>query len=115
MEVPPGEYHQFKSEGGCLAFEIYWVELDPGDIERAGVGGNDETNYRPFDPDLDVIQVSSQPAEGIGPIMAQEMPGWPTGEDQKPNLYHGYFNVTLGKWWDNDLNQWTNSPPTTGG
>lgn len=42
-EVPPGEFHQFKSETGCIAYEYYWSELDPNDIERAGVGGMAQT------------------------------------------------------------------------
>lgn len=37
--VWPGEFHSFEVLEDCVAFEIYWVELDPDDIERETVGG----------------------------------------------------------------------------
>ena len=38
--VSPGEYHAFRCiKEGTIAFEIYWVEIDPNDIERESVGG----------------------------------------------------------------------------
>jgi len=37
--VPPGQWHKFEVLEDCIAFEIYWVELDLGDIERETVGG----------------------------------------------------------------------------
>ena len=37
--VKPGEYHSFEALGTVDALEVYWVELDPGDIERETVGG----------------------------------------------------------------------------
>lgn len=37
--VPPGQWHQFEVLEDCVAFEIYWVELDPNDIERETIGG----------------------------------------------------------------------------
>jgi mannose-6-phosphate isomerase-like protein (cupin superfamily) len=42
--VAPGEYHKFEVLEDCVAFEIYWVELDPGDIERETVGGIQNDN-----------------------------------------------------------------------
>lgn len=43
-DIPPGITHQFEVvEDGSVAYEIYWVELDESDIERATQGGiNDE-------------------------------------------------------------------------
>jgi hypothetical protein len=38
--VPPGQFHQFEILEDCIAYEIYWVELDPGDIDRETVGGS---------------------------------------------------------------------------
>ena len=38
--VAPGQWHQFEVLEDCVAFEIYWVELDPDDIERETVGGS---------------------------------------------------------------------------
>jgi mannose-6-phosphate isomerase-like protein (cupin superfamily) len=37
--VAPGEYHKFEVVEDCVAYEIYWVELNPKDIERLTVGG----------------------------------------------------------------------------
>jgi len=38
--VAPGEYHTFRCfEEDTVAFEIYWVEINPDDIERKSVGG----------------------------------------------------------------------------
>lgn len=37
--VSPGEYHKFEVLEDCVAYEIYWVELQEGDIERLTVGG----------------------------------------------------------------------------
>ncbi len=37
--IKPGEYHYFEVlEDDTLAFEIYWVEIDPDDIQRKDVG-----------------------------------------------------------------------------
>lgn len=38
-EVPPGAYHQFEALDHCLAFELYWAQYNPQDIEREDVGG----------------------------------------------------------------------------
>ena len=38
--VSPGQYHKFEVIEDCVAYEIYWIELDPNDIERLTVGGN---------------------------------------------------------------------------
>lgn len=40
MSVRPGEYHQFIALSDVVAYEIYWVELDSGDISREIVGGS---------------------------------------------------------------------------
>jgi len=40
--VPPGEFHQFLAKDGCVAYEIYWVEIDSKDIVRESVGGINE-------------------------------------------------------------------------
>lgn len=32
--VAPGEYHQFEALEPTVAFEIYWVEMPPVDIQR---------------------------------------------------------------------------------
>jgi len=37
--VPPGEYHQFFIQDSCIAYEFYWVQIDPKDIVRESVGG----------------------------------------------------------------------------
>jgi len=37
--VPPGLYHKFEVVEDCVAYEIYWVELDPEDIKRRNHGG----------------------------------------------------------------------------
>lgn len=42
ITVPPGFYHRFEVIEDCVAYEIYWVELDPDDIERLTVGGVNE-------------------------------------------------------------------------
>jgi mannose-6-phosphate isomerase-like protein (cupin superfamily) len=39
--VPPGEFHQFCALTEVVAYEVYWVELDPGDIVRENVGGQE--------------------------------------------------------------------------
>ena len=38
-EVEPGEYHDFHAVEETVAYEIYWTQLDPKDIERENVGG----------------------------------------------------------------------------
>ena len=38
-DVPPGTLHEFQALEDCVAIEMYWVELDPRDIERQTVGG----------------------------------------------------------------------------
>ena len=40
--VSPGQYHKFEVLEDCVAYEIYWVELDPNDIERLTIGGMNE-------------------------------------------------------------------------
>lgn len=37
--VKPGVYHQFEALEDCVAFELYWAEYSPEDIERVNVGG----------------------------------------------------------------------------
>lgn len=37
--VRPGEYHMFEALEDTEALEIYWVELDPDDIQRLNQGG----------------------------------------------------------------------------
>ena len=37
--VAPGLWHRFEAMEATLAFEIFWTELDPADIERDGHGG----------------------------------------------------------------------------
>jgi tellurite resistance-related uncharacterized protein len=38
--VKPGEYHLFKCmEDDTVVFEVYWVEIEEGDIDRVSVGG----------------------------------------------------------------------------
>ncbi len=43
-KVPPGEFHKFHntSTNTCIAYEIYWSQLDEGDIVRVDVGGTSE-------------------------------------------------------------------------
>jgi len=37
--IRPGEYHSFEiMEGASVAYEIYWTELNPDDIERKNCG-----------------------------------------------------------------------------
>ena len=36
----PGTYHRFEGLEDTICYEIYWVELDHGDIERDDVGGS---------------------------------------------------------------------------
>ena len=36
--VKPGEYHRFESVTDAICYEIYWVTLDPDDINRRDVG-----------------------------------------------------------------------------
>lgn len=38
-EVPPGEYHMFEALADTVAYEVYWVELQPKDILRDNCGG----------------------------------------------------------------------------
>lgn len=40
--VSPGQFHKFEVLEDCVAYEIYWVELDPDDIDRLTVGGFNE-------------------------------------------------------------------------
>jgi quercetin dioxygenase-like cupin family protein len=42
--VPPGLYHKFIVEEPCVAYEVYWVELNPHDIVRADKGGLNDCN-----------------------------------------------------------------------
>lgn len=42
--VAPGDFHQFEVLEDCVCYEIYWVELDPGDIERETVGGSQKAS-----------------------------------------------------------------------
>lgn len=37
--VAPGDWHRFRVLEDCVAFEIYWVELEAADIDREDVGG----------------------------------------------------------------------------
>lgn len=37
--VNPGEKHMFEALEDSIAYEIYWVELEPGDITRYEKGG----------------------------------------------------------------------------
>jgi len=39
--VPPGSKHKFEVEEDCVAYEIYWVTLEPSDIKRDDHGGTD--------------------------------------------------------------------------
>jgi mannose-6-phosphate isomerase-like protein (cupin superfamily) len=39
LEVAPGFYHQFEALTDCLAFELYWAEYTPDDIDRENEGG----------------------------------------------------------------------------
>jgi len=39
--VEPGVYHMFRALEDTVAYEIYWVELDPNDIVRESVGGKE--------------------------------------------------------------------------
>lgn len=37
--IKPNEYHSFEIlTMGAIAYEIYWTELDPNDIERKNCG-----------------------------------------------------------------------------
>lgn len=38
MEVGPGEFHRFEALTDVTALEVYYVTLDPDDIERETVG-----------------------------------------------------------------------------
>ncbi len=38
-EVPPEKFHRFTVVENCVAYEIYWVELDDSDILRETHGG----------------------------------------------------------------------------
>ena len=38
--VPPGLFHQFNViDGGTIAYEFYWTEIESNDIIRENVGG----------------------------------------------------------------------------
>ena len=37
--IKPGDRHQFEALTDCEVLEVYWVELDPGDIKRHDQGG----------------------------------------------------------------------------
>lgn len=37
--VPPGQVHKFRAISRVIAYEIYWVSLNPNDIARRTVGG----------------------------------------------------------------------------
>lgn len=41
--VRPGEFHRFRALTDVVAYEIYWVEIDPSDITRETVGGVGES------------------------------------------------------------------------
>jgi mannose-6-phosphate isomerase-like protein (cupin superfamily) len=38
-EVAPCQYHAFEVLKDCVAYEMYWVEINQKDIEREGHGG----------------------------------------------------------------------------
>jgi len=38
--VNPGMYHKFEALEDTICYEIYWVDLNHGDIERETIGGN---------------------------------------------------------------------------
>ena len=43
--VPPQTFHRFKTgEDYCVAYEIYWTEIDEKDIERKDVGKKNTKN-----------------------------------------------------------------------
>ena len=37
--VKPNEIHRFSALAPTIAYEIYWIELDPNDIQREDHGG----------------------------------------------------------------------------
>lgn len=37
--VAPGVPHQFEAPEDCVAFELYWAQYSPDDIQRETVGG----------------------------------------------------------------------------
>lgn len=40
LEIKPNFWHRFRAATDCQVIEVYWMpEIDPGDIERANVGG----------------------------------------------------------------------------
>jgi len=39
MQVPPGEYHDFRALEDTVAFELYWAEFNHQDIVRESAGG----------------------------------------------------------------------------
>jgi len=39
MQVPPGEYHEFRALEDTVAFELYWAEFNHQDIVRENHGG----------------------------------------------------------------------------
>lgn len=44
LDIKPGEFHRFlnTSTSVAIVYEIYWVDLNEGDIEREDVGGSDK-------------------------------------------------------------------------
>jgi quercetin dioxygenase-like cupin family protein len=44
ITISPHEYHYFEViEDDSIAYEIYWTQIDPNDIERKNVGSLDST------------------------------------------------------------------------
>lgn len=39
LAVAPGQFHRFTATQETVAYEIYWVDLDPADIKRESFGG----------------------------------------------------------------------------
>lgn len=82
MRVDPGEYHQFEvSTGavGVIAYEVYWVEFDPKDIDRETVGSSTQDNLKQLLTEATDNVVRVLPA---GPIedMHRSVAGSPAGE-----------------------------------
>ena len=47
LTVPPGLIHKFVTRDlACTLLEIYWTEMDPGDIVRRSIGGGAYTQER---------------------------------------------------------------------
>jgi mannose-6-phosphate isomerase-like protein (cupin superfamily) len=51
MIVKPGEYHQFISESDCVVYEIYWTELNQGDIVRESCGKDKYDHFPELTPE----------------------------------------------------------------